>query len=149
LRQEQLSLWEDLFDAKVADLWEPWMRVVDELLEDDELLATVFEGQGQRLRTAARGGGNRHRRKWRCGCSSSSTCATGVRSAGVASAGQCGLPQMTAVEEMQALQQTRRETVGGRLIVCDGFPVRAHLFGTICIRDMDRCSRLRLVPQQH
>ena len=29
---------------------------------------------------------------------------------------------MTAVEEMQALQQTQRETVDGRLIVCDGSP---------------------------
>jgi transposase, IS5 family len=48
LRHEQRSLWEDLFAAEVADLWEPWMRVVDELLEDDELLDSVFEAQGQR-----------------------------------------------------------------------------------------------------
>ena len=48
LRHEQRSLWEDLFAAEVADLWEPWMRVVDELLEDDELLDTVFAAQGQR-----------------------------------------------------------------------------------------------------
>ena len=48
LRHEQRSLWEDLFAAEVADLWEPWMRVVDELLEDDELLDSVLEAQGQR-----------------------------------------------------------------------------------------------------
>lgn len=48
LRHEQRSLWEGLFAAEVADLWEPWMRVVDELLEDDELLDAVFEAQGQR-----------------------------------------------------------------------------------------------------
>jgi transposase, IS5 family len=48
LRHEQRSLWEDLFAAEVADLWEPWMRVVDELLEDDQLLDSVFEAQGQR-----------------------------------------------------------------------------------------------------
>ena len=48
MRHEQRSLWEDLFAAEVADLWEPWMRVVDELLEDDELLDTVFEAQGRR-----------------------------------------------------------------------------------------------------
>ncbi len=47
LRHEQRSLWEDLFAAEVADLWEPWMRVVDELSEDDELLDSVFEAQGQ------------------------------------------------------------------------------------------------------
>lgn len=48
MRHEQRSLWEDLFAAEVADLWEPWMRVVDELLVDDELLDTVFEAQGER-----------------------------------------------------------------------------------------------------
>ena len=48
LRHEQRSLWEDLFAAEVADLWEPWMRVVDELLEDDERLDTVLDAQGQR-----------------------------------------------------------------------------------------------------
>lgn len=48
LRHEQRSLWEDLFAAEVADLWEPWMKVVDDLLEDDDLLETVFEAQGER-----------------------------------------------------------------------------------------------------
>ena len=47
-RHEQRSLWEDLFASEVAELWEPWMQVVDELLEDDELLDTVFTAQGQR-----------------------------------------------------------------------------------------------------
>jgi IS5 family transposase len=37
-----------LFAEEVAELWEPWMRVVDELLEDEELLDTVYEAQGQR-----------------------------------------------------------------------------------------------------
>ena len=50
MRHEQRSLWEDLFAAEVADLWEPWMRVVDELLEDDELLDAVFAAQGERHR---------------------------------------------------------------------------------------------------
>jgi transposase, IS5 family len=48
LRHQQPSLWEGLFAEEVADLWEPWMRVVDELLEDDELLDTVYEAQGKR-----------------------------------------------------------------------------------------------------
>ncbi len=47
LRHEQRSLWEDLFAAEVADLWAPWMRVVDELWEDDELLDAVYEEQGE------------------------------------------------------------------------------------------------------
>ncbi|HYK62852.1 MAG TPA: transposase, partial [Bryobacteraceae bacterium] len=57
LRHQQPSLWETFFDQEVADLWEPWMRAVDELLEDDELLHTVYEAQGKRhdhSRTAGR-----------------------------------------------------------------------------------------------
>jgi IS5 family transposase len=48
MRHQQPSLWEALFAEEVADLWEPWMRAVDELLEDDELLDAVYEAQGQR-----------------------------------------------------------------------------------------------------
>ena len=58
LRHQQPSLWEGLFAEEVAELWEPWMRVVDELLEDDDLLETVYEAQGKRharSRTHGRG----------------------------------------------------------------------------------------------
>ena len=48
LRHQQPSLWEGLFAEEVAELWEPWMRVVDELLEDEELLEVVYEAQGKR-----------------------------------------------------------------------------------------------------
>jgi IS5 family transposase len=48
MRHEQPSLWEALFAEEVADLCEPWMRAVDELLEDDELLDAVYDAQGQR-----------------------------------------------------------------------------------------------------
>jgi len=47
-RHQQPSLWETFFATEVAELWEPWMRAVDELLEDDELLGAIFEAQGQR-----------------------------------------------------------------------------------------------------
>lgn len=46
MRHRQPSLWETFFAPEVAELWEPWMRAVDELLEDDELLGAVFEAQG-------------------------------------------------------------------------------------------------------
>ena len=46
MRHQQPSLWETLFAEEVAELWEPWMRAVDGLLEDDELLGAVFEAQG-------------------------------------------------------------------------------------------------------
>ena len=48
MRHQQPSLWETFFAEEVADLWEPWMRVVDELLEDDELLDAVYDAQGKR-----------------------------------------------------------------------------------------------------
>jgi IS5 family transposase len=48
LRHQQPSLWETFFSQEVEELWEPWMRVVDELLEDDELLDTVYDAQGKR-----------------------------------------------------------------------------------------------------
>lgn len=48
LRHQERSLWEGLFAEEVAELWEPWMRVVDELLEDEKLLEAVYEAQGRR-----------------------------------------------------------------------------------------------------
>jgi IS5 family transposase len=48
LRHQQPSLWETFFAEEVAELWEPWMRAVDEVLEDDELLDAVYDAQGQR-----------------------------------------------------------------------------------------------------
>ena len=48
LRHQQRSIWEELFAEEVEELWEPWMRVVDQLLEDDELVGVVYEAQGKR-----------------------------------------------------------------------------------------------------
>ena len=48
LRHQQPTVWEGLFAEEVAELWEPWMRVVDELLEDEELLDAVYDAQGKR-----------------------------------------------------------------------------------------------------
>jgi Transposase domain (DUF772) len=48
LRRAQRSIWEELFAEEVEQLWEPWMRVVDELWEDEELLDAVYEAQGKR-----------------------------------------------------------------------------------------------------
>jgi Transposase domain (DUF772) len=47
LRHQQPSLWEGWFAEEVADLWEPWMQVVDEWLEDDELVDAVYDAQGR------------------------------------------------------------------------------------------------------
>ena len=48
LRYQQPSLWNRCLAEDIADLWEPWMRVVDGLLEDEQLLDTVYEAQGKR-----------------------------------------------------------------------------------------------------
>ena len=48
MRHQQPSLWETFFGEEVADLWEPWMRAVDELLEDEAILDAVYEAQGRR-----------------------------------------------------------------------------------------------------
>src|SRR5215471_15060884 len=48
LRHAQPTVWGGLFAEEVAELWEPWMRVVDERLEDEKLLDAVYDAQGQR-----------------------------------------------------------------------------------------------------
>jgi transposase, IS5 family len=48
IRHQQPSLWEGLFAEEVAELWEPWMGVVDELWGDDVLVDAVYEAQGER-----------------------------------------------------------------------------------------------------
>jgi len=47
-RHQQRSIWEELFAEEVEELWEPWMRMVDQLLEDEELVGAVYEAQGKR-----------------------------------------------------------------------------------------------------
>ena len=42
-RRTQLSFGEGLIAEEVTDLWEDWMRSADEVLDDDQLLSTVYE----------------------------------------------------------------------------------------------------------
>ena len=48
LRHQQPSLWTGIFKEEIDDLWEPWMREVDRLLEDEALVERVYEAQGER-----------------------------------------------------------------------------------------------------
>src|ERR1700730_5541796 len=48
LRHQQPSLWHRGLAEDIEGLWEPWMRLGDELLEDEEILDTVYEAQGER-----------------------------------------------------------------------------------------------------
>jgi hypothetical protein len=47
LRHQQPSLWQRGLAEDIEGLWEPWMRLVDELLEDEQLVDTVYEAQGE------------------------------------------------------------------------------------------------------
>ena len=66
LRHQHPSLWHRGLAKDVEDLWEPWMRVVDELLEDEQLLDAVYEAQGDAIRKAANVTACKRRRKWCC-----------------------------------------------------------------------------------
>jgi len=48
LRHQQPSLWHQGLAKDIEDLWEPWMREVDQLLGDAALVEEVYEAQGKR-----------------------------------------------------------------------------------------------------
>lgn len=45
LRHEQPSLWHRGLAKDIEGLWEPWMQLVDERLEDEQLLAAWFRSR--------------------------------------------------------------------------------------------------------
>lgn len=45
---QQPTLWTGFLKEEVNDLWEPWMRSADQVLDDDQLIEQVFEAQGRR-----------------------------------------------------------------------------------------------------
>ncbi len=48
LRHQQPSLWHSGLAKDIEDLWEPWMREADQLLEYAALVEEVYEAQGRR-----------------------------------------------------------------------------------------------------
>ncbi len=48
LRHQQPSLWHRGLTKDIEGLWEAWMRLIDRLLEDEQLLDTIYEAQGER-----------------------------------------------------------------------------------------------------
>jgi transposase, IS5 family len=48
LRHRQPSLCDAFWSEEVSDLWEPWMRMADGLLEDEALLDSVYDAQAKR-----------------------------------------------------------------------------------------------------
>ena len=47
-RRAQLSFGDGLIADEVTDLWEDWMRPADQVLDDDQLLSTVYEALTKR-----------------------------------------------------------------------------------------------------
>jgi IS5 family transposase len=56
LRHDQPTLWSSLMAEQASDLYEPWMREADLLLEDEDLLEQILEAQGKRWRQSRRRG---------------------------------------------------------------------------------------------
>lgn len=48
LRHQQPSLWTGILKEDLDQLWEPWMRVADELLEDAALVEQVYDALDSR-----------------------------------------------------------------------------------------------------
>src|SRR5215475_8271805 len=44
----QRQIAEGFFNAPIEDWWEPWMKKVDEILDDEELINTVYEALRRR-----------------------------------------------------------------------------------------------------
>ena len=55
-RRAQRSFAEGFLAEEVSDLWEDWMRPADQLLDDDQLLTTVYEALAQRCPQSRRRG---------------------------------------------------------------------------------------------
>ena len=48
LRHQPSSLWWGFLHEEVSDLWEPWRRRADDILNDEALVERVLEAQGRR-----------------------------------------------------------------------------------------------------
>ena len=78
-RRRQRTFADGFITEEVDDLWEPWMRQADEVLQDEELLNLVQQELVKRCRKSkTRGRPSRPQRKWLYGCCCSNTFATGV-----------------------------------------------------------------------
>ena len=49
---QQPTLWTGFLKEEVNDLWEPWMRHADQVLDDEQLIDQVLEAQGRRWKNS-------------------------------------------------------------------------------------------------
>jgi IS5 family transposase len=50
--RQQPTLWTGFLKEEVNELWEPWMKHADQLLDDEQLIERVFEAQGRRWKNS-------------------------------------------------------------------------------------------------
>lgn len=77
-RRRQRTFADGFMAEEVGDLWEPWMRQADEVLQDEELLNLVQQELAKRCRKSKTRDGGRPQPKSLCGCCCSNTFAIGV-----------------------------------------------------------------------
>lgn len=77
-QRRQRTFAEGFIAEEVDDLWEPWMRQANEVLQDDELLNLVQQELAKRCRKSKTRDVRLPQRKSLCGCYCSNTFATGV-----------------------------------------------------------------------
>jgi hypothetical protein len=65
-RPGQRSFGEGLIEEETANLWEPWMRHADQVLEDEQLVKPVYEALLKRHPRAARAAGGAWRQRSSC-----------------------------------------------------------------------------------
>src|SRR5213595_2698716 len=56
LRFHQRTMWEGWFPEEASGWWEEWMKQADQVLDDEELLDSVYEAQGRRWPKSRRRG---------------------------------------------------------------------------------------------
>jgi transposase, IS5 family len=68
--RRQLNFADGLIAEEVGDLWDDWMRHVDQVLADRQLLNVVFEALARRWPNSRTRGRKARRRRSCCGCCS-------------------------------------------------------------------------------
>ena len=67
-KYHQRQLGEGFIRDTIDDCWEPWMKIADEILDDEELIEPVYEALRRRRPKTVRGDAKEHRLKSPCEC---------------------------------------------------------------------------------
>jgi IS5 family transposase len=68
MRRGQLSFGDGLIAAEVSDLHKDWMKHADRVLDDESIVAAVYEALARRQPKSRSRGGGTLRPRWCCGC---------------------------------------------------------------------------------